>query len=110
MKTVANHFAETKVATGVKRTYGIVDDSLNGVTDAVRHKGKIERVRVRHEDVAAFAAGAEAHLTGDLAVCAGSCRPENLHLNNWLFDCYRSCVPVLPIAARIRLANINLWR
>ena len=74
-KTVADQFAETLAAAGVKRIYGIVGDSLNGLTDAIRRQGKIEWVHVRHEEVAAFAAGAEAHLTGELAVCAGSCGP-----------------------------------
>ena len=75
MKTVADQFGETLAAVGVKRIYGIVGDSLNGLTDAIRRQGKIEWVHVRHEEVAAFAAGAEAHLTGELAVCAGSCGP-----------------------------------
>ena len=97
---VADQFVETLVAAGVKRIYGIVGDSLNGLTDAVRRHGKIEWVHVRHEEVAAFAAGAEAHLTGELAVCAGSCGPGNLHLINGLFDCQRSRVPVLAIAAQ----------
>ncbi len=66
-KTVADQFAETLAAAGVKRIYGIVGDSLNGLTDAIRRQGKIEWVHVRHEEVAAFAAGAEAHLTGDSA-------------------------------------------
>src|ERR1700732_4525599 len=101
MKTVADQFAETLAAAGVKRIYGIVGDSLNGLTDAIRRQGKIEWVHVRHEEVAAFAAGAEAHLTGELAVCAGSCGPGNLHLINGLFDCHRSRVPVLAIAAQI---------
>src|ERR1700693_5342991 len=101
MKTVADQFAETLAAAGVKRIYGIVGDSLNGLTDAIRRQGKIEWVHVRHEEVAAFAAGAEAHLTGDLAVCAGSCGPGNLHLINGLYDCHRSRVPVLAIAAQI---------
>jgi thiamine pyrophosphate-dependent acetolactate synthase large subunit-like protein len=75
-KTVADQFAEVLVAAGVKRVYGIVGDSLNGLTYAIRRQGKIERVHVRHEEVAAFAAGAEAHLTGELAVCAGNCGPN----------------------------------
>ncbi|MCA6111280.1 ubiquinone-dependent pyruvate dehydrogenase [Bradyrhizobium cenepequi] len=107
MKTVADQFAETLSAAGVKRIYGIVGDSLNGLTDAVRRQGKIEWVHVRHEEVAAFAAGAEAHLTGDLAVCAGSCGPGNLHLINGLFDCHRSRVPVLAIAAHIPSPEIG---
>src|ERR1700720_4577295 len=106
-KTVADQFSETLAAAGVKRIYGIVGDSLNGLTDAIRRQGKIEWVHVRHEEVAAFAAGAEAHLTGELAVCAGSCAPGNLHLINGLFDCHRSGVPVLAIAAHIPSTEIG---
>src|SRR5499427_8349782 len=105
--TVAFQFAEILAAAGVKRIYGIVGDSLNGLTDAIRRQGKIEWIHVRHEEVAAFAAGAEAHLTGELAVCAGSCGPGNLHLINGLFDCHRSRVPVLGIAAQIPSAEIG---
>src|SRR5712671_8163216 len=107
MKTVADQFAETLEAVGVKRVYGIVGDSLNGLTDAFRRQRKIEWVHVRHEETAAFAAGADAHLTGSLAVCAGSCGPGNLHLINGLFDCHRSRVPVLAIAAQIPSAEIG---
>ncbi|HEV3167566.1 MAG TPA: ubiquinone-dependent pyruvate dehydrogenase [Isosphaeraceae bacterium] len=107
MRTVADQFAETLAVAGVKRIYGIVGDSLNGFTDAVRRQGKIEWVHLRHEEVAAFAAGADAHLTGSLAVCAGSCGPGNLHLINGLFDCHRSRVPVLAIAAHIPSAEIG---
>jgi pyruvate dehydrogenase (quinone) len=107
MKTVADQFAETLAAAGVKRIYGIVGDSLNGLTDAIRRQGKIKWIHVRHEEVAAFASGAEAHLTGSLAVCAGSCGPGNLHLINGLFDCHRSRVPVLAIAAHIPSAEIG---
>ena len=106
-KTVADQFAEILAAAGVKRIYGIVGDSLNGLTDSLRRQGKIEWVHVRHEEVAAFAAGAEAHLTGELAVCAGSCGPGNLHLINGLFDCHRSRVPVLATAAQIPSAEIG---
>jgi pyruvate dehydrogenase (quinone) len=106
-KTVADQFADTLAAAGVKRIYGIVGDSLNGLTDSIRRQGKIEWVHVRHEEVAAFAAGAEAHLTGELGVCAGSCGPGNLHLINGLFDCHRSRVPVLAIAAQIPSAEIG---
>jgi pyruvate dehydrogenase (quinone) len=106
-RTVADQFAEILAAAGVKRIYGIVGDSLNGLTDSLRSQGKIEWIHVRHEEVAAFAAGAEAHLTGELAVCAGSCGPGNLHLINGLFDCHRSRVPVLAIAAQIPSAEIG---
>src|ERR1700736_2464897 len=108
MQTVADQFVETLAAAGVKRIYGIVGDSLNGLTDAVRRQGKIAWLHVRHEEVAAFAAGAEAHLTGELAVCAGSCGPGNLHLINGLFDCHRSRVPVLAIAAHIPSTEIGI--
>jgi pyruvate dehydrogenase (quinone) len=106
-ETVADQFAATLAAAGVKRIYGVVGDSLNGLTDSLRRQGKIEWVHIRHEEVAAFAAGAEAHLTGTLAVCAGSCGPGNLHLINGLFDCHRSRVPVLAIAAQIPSAEIG---
>src|SRR5436189_1172922 len=104
---VADQFAEILLAAGVKRIYGIVGDSLNGLTDALRHQGKIEWIHVRHEEVAAFAAGAEAHLTGELAVCAGSAGPGNPHLIDGLFDCHKSRVPVLAIAAHIPSAEIG---
>src|SRR5262249_45822992 len=102
----ADQFADILVAGGVKSIYRIFGDSLNGLTDALRGQGKIEWIHVRHEEVAAFAAGAEAHLTGELAVCAGSCGPGNLHLINGLFDCHRSRLPVLAIAAQIPSAEI----
>src|SRR4029077_9142584 len=107
MYTVADQFAEILAEAAVKRIYGIVGDSLNGLTDSLRRQGKIEWVHVRHEEVAAFAAGAEAHLTGELAVCAGSCGPGNLHLINGLFDCHRSRVPVLAIGAQIPSPEIG---
>jgi pyruvate dehydrogenase (quinone) len=106
-KTVADQFAEILAAAGVKRIYGVVGDSLNGLTDSLRRQAKVAWVHVRHEEVAAFAAGAEAHLTGELAVCAGSCGPGNLHLINGLFDCHRSRVPVLAIAAQIPSPEIG---
>src|SRR6201987_4216830 len=93
---------------GVKRVYGVVGDSLNGFTDSLRRDGSIEWVHMRHEEGAAFAAGAEAHLTGQLAVCCGSCGPGNLHLINGLFDCHRSGVPVLAIAAHIPSTEIGI--
>src|SRR5467141_2862343 len=100
-KQVAEIFIETLVNAGVKRVYGVVGDSLNGLTDVIRKSKQVEWVHVRHEEAAAFAAGAEAHLTGEIAVCAGSCGPGNLHLINGLYDCQRSRVPVLAIAAQI---------
>jgi pyruvate dehydrogenase (quinone) len=106
-QSVADQFISMLEAAGVRRIYGIVGDSLNALTDAIRRSGRIEWLHVRHEEVAAFAAGAEAHLTGGLAVCAGSCGPGNLHLINGLFDCHRSRVPVLAIAAEIPSAEIG---
>ena len=98
---VAELLVETLARRGVERVYGLSGDSLNGITDAIRAQAKIRWVHVRHEEAAAFAAGAEAHLTGKLAVCAGSCGPGNLHLINGLYDCHRSRVPVLALAAQI---------
>ena len=99
--TVAELFVEALTLAGVKRVYGVAGDSLNGITDAIRRRDDIRWVPVRHEETAAFAAGAEAHLTGQLAVCAGSCGPGNLHLINGLYDAHRSRVPVLALAAHI---------
>jgi pyruvate dehydrogenase (quinone) len=107
VRTLADQFAEVLAAAGVKRIYGIVGDSLNGLTDSLRRQGRIEWIHVRHEETAAFAASAEAHLTGALAVCAGSCGPGNMHLINGLYDAHRSRVPVLGIAAQIPSAEIG---
>ena len=107
IENVADLFVATLEQAGVKRIYGIVGDSLNGLTEALRRRGTIEWVHVRHEEAAAFAAAAEAQTTGNLAVCAGSCGPGNLHLINGLFDAHRSRVPVLAIAAQIPSAEIG---
>jgi len=100
-KNIADLLVETLGAAGVERIYGVSGDSLNGITDSIRRQTQMKWVHLRHEEVAAFAAGADAHLTGGLAVCAGSCGPGNLHLINGLYDCHRSRVPVLAIAAQI---------
>ena len=100
-KNLAELLVDTLLAAGVKRVYGLAGDSLNGITEAIRTHESIKWIHVRHEETAAFAAGAEAHLTGSLAVCAGSCGPGNLHLINGLYDANRSRVPVLAIAAHI---------
>ena len=105
--TVAEVMVATLKASGVRRVYGIPGDSLNGFTDALRRDGGITWEHVRHEEAAAFAAAAEAALTGELAVCAGSCGPGNLHLINGLFDANRSRVPVLAIAAHIPAEEIG---
>jgi pyruvate dehydrogenase (quinone) len=107
MERAADVITETLHATGVRRIYGVVGDSLNGITESLRRRGDMDWVHTRHEEAAAFAAGAEAHLTGNLAVCAGSCGPGNLHLINGLYDCHRSRVPVLAIAAHIPSTEIG---
>src|SRR5246127_174565 len=107
-RTAADYMAEALAQAGVKRIYGVVGDSLNGFTDSLRRQKAIDWIHMRHEEAAAFAAGAEAHLTGNLAVCAGSCGPGNLHLINGLFDCQRSGVPVLAIASHIPSSEIGI--
>src|SRR5215510_1176067 len=106
-RTIAHLLVDMLHAAGVRRVYGVAGDSLNGITDALRALGTIDWIHTRHEETAAFAAGAEAHLTGSLVVCAGSCGPGNLHLINGLFDCHRSRVPVLAIAAHIPSGEIG---
>src|SRR5438067_12192466 len=106
-KNIAQLMVDTLVQAGVERVYGLPGDSLNGFTDSIRKQKKLQWIHVRHEETAAFAAGAEAALTGELAVCAGSCGPGNLHLINGLYDCQRSRVPVLAIAAHIPSAEIG---
>src|SRR6202163_2381407 len=98
---VAELLVDVLAEAGVRRVYGVSGDSLNGITEAIRADERIKWIHVRHEETAAFAAGAEAHLTASLAVCAGSCGPGNLHLINGLYDANRSRVPVLAIAAHI---------
>jgi len=106
-KKVADLLVDVLAENGVQRIYGVSGDSLNGITDSIRAREQIQWIHVRHEETAAFAAGAEAHLTGQLAVCAGSCGPGNLHLINGLYDCHRSRVPVLAIAAQIPSSEIG---
>ena len=107
-QTIADYLTNALAAAGVERIWGVTGDSLNGLSDSLRRLGKIEWAHTRHEESAAFAAGAEAALTGKLAVCAGSCGPGNLHLINGLFDCQRNHVPVLAIAAHIPTSEIGL--
>src|SRR5262245_26817995 len=106
-KRVADVLVDVLLEAGVQRIYGVSGDSLNGITDSIRSREQIRWIHVRHEEAAAFAAGAEAHLTGKLVVCAGSCGPGNLHLINGLYDCHRSRVPVLAIAAQIPSKEIG---
>jgi pyruvate dehydrogenase (quinone) len=107
MTTMADILVATLKASGVRRIYGLPGDSINGFTDALRRDGDIAWQHVRHEEAAAFAAAAEATITGELAVCAASCGPGNLHLINGLFDANRSRVPVLAIAAHIPQGEIG---
>ena len=107
-RTIADLLAATLADAGVKRMWGVTGDSLNGLNDSLLRLGRIRWMHVRHEEVAAFAAGAEAAVTGELAVCAGSCGPGNLHLINGLFDCHRNHLPVLAIAAHIPSSEIGL--
>src|SRR6202790_1510948 len=104
---VADQLVSSLLEAGVERIYGVVGDSLNPVTDALRLDGKMKFIHVRHEETGAFAAGAEAQLPGKLAVCAGSCGPGNLHLINGLFDAHRSNAPVLAIASHIPSSEIG---
>jgi pyruvate dehydrogenase (quinone) len=108
MSTIADLLATTLANAGVTRIWGVTGDSLNGLSDSLRRLGKIAWMHVRHEEVAAFAAGAEAATTGRLAVCAGSCGPGNLHLINGLYNCHRNHEPVLAIAAHIPSSEIGL--
>ncbi|MFJ7204423.1 pyruvate dehydrogenase [Streptomyces sp. NPDC098789] len=107
-QNVAEQFVDILVRAGVRRMYGVVGDSLNPVVDAIRRTGDIEWIQVRHEETAAFAAGAEAQITGRLAACAGSCGPGNLHLINGLYDAHRSMAPVLALASHIPSSEIGL--
>jgi pyruvate dehydrogenase (quinone) len=107
-RTIADHLAQTLAAAGVERIWGVTGDSLNGLSDSLNRMDSIRWMHTRHEEVAAFAAGADAAATGRLAVCAGSCGPGNLHLINGLFDCHRNHVPVLAIAAHIPSTEIGL--
>ncbi len=107
MATVAEYIINVLSSIDVKRIYGIAGDSLNAFTDAIRTKEHFNWISMRHEEAAAFAAGAEAQISQSLAVCAGSCGPGNLHLINGLYDCHRSNAPVLAIAAQIPTSEIG---
>src|SRR4029077_12342502 len=104
---VADELVKRMVEAGIERVYGIVGDSLNPVIDAIRRNGKLQWIHVRNEETGAFAAGAEAQLTGKLTACAGSCGPGNLHLINGSFDSHRSRAPVLAIASHIPTRQIG---
>jgi pyruvate dehydrogenase (quinone) len=106
-QTVAEQLVELLVQAGVRRVYGIVGDSLNAFSDAIRRNDDIDWVHVHNEEAAAFAASAEAQLTGELAVCAGSCGPGNTHLIQGVFDAHRMGAPVLAIASHIASTEIG---
>ena len=105
--TVSDLIVQTLRQAGVRRVYGIPGDSLNGFTDALRRDGVLSWQHVRHEEASAFAATADALITGQLAVCAASCGPGNLHLINGLYDAHRSRVPLLAVAAHIPCEDIG---
>lgn len=107
ISNVADVLVETLAQAGVKRIHGLVGDSLNGITESLRQRRDMSWVHYRHEEAAAFAASAESQLTGELAVCAGSCGPGNLHLINGLYDAQRTRTPVLAIAAHIPSVEIG---
>ncbi|MBN8896928.1 MAG: ubiquinone-dependent pyruvate dehydrogenase, partial [Rhodospirillales bacterium] len=107
MPNVADLMVDILEEAGIARLYGVVGDSLNGLIEALRRHASVEWVHMRHEEVAAFAAAGESQVTGELAACAGSCGPGNLHLINGLFDAQRSRTPVLAIAAQIPSAEIG---
>ena len=106
--TIADLITATLADAGVKRIWGVTGDSLNAINDSLRRLGSIEWMHVRHEEAGAFAAGAEAAASGNLAVCAGSCGPGHLHLINGLYDCHRSRMPVLAIVSHIPSSEIGL--
>jgi pyruvate dehydrogenase (quinone) len=106
-RKVAELVIETLQKAGARRCYGIVGDTLNHVTDAIR-RSEIEWVHVRHEEAAAFAAGAESYLTGELTVCAGSCGPGGLHFINGVFEANRNRAPVVLIASQIVTAELGM--
>jgi pyruvate dehydrogenase (quinone) len=106
--TLADQLLEVLLEAGVQRIYGVVGDSLNPVVDAIRRTDGIEWVHVRNEEAGAFAAAAEAQLTGRLAVCAGSCGPGNTHLIQGLYDAHRTGAPVLAIASHIPSVQVGM--
>ena len=106
-KKVAEQLVDMLVEVGVKRIYAVTGDSLNEINDAVRKNGKIQWVHVRHEEVGAYAAGAEAQLHGQLACCAGSSGPGHVHLINGLYDAHRSGAPVLAIASTMATSEFG---
>lgn len=101
MANIADQMVQMLVNAGIKRIYAVTGDSLNEVNDAVRREGSIQWVHVRHEEAGAYAAGAEAQVTGQLACCAGSSGPGHVHLINGLYDAHKSGAPVIAIASTV---------
>ncbi|XOB61500.1 ubiquinone-dependent pyruvate dehydrogenase [Campylobacterota bacterium DY0563] len=104
---IATYFAKLLAKMGIKRIWGITGDSLNGFSDSLEKLDEIKWIGTRHEETAAFAAGADAKVSGEISVCAGSCGPGNMHLINGLYDCQRKGVPVLAIASHIPSSEIG---
>ncbi len=98
-RTISQVLVDGLVGQGVTQVFGVVGDALNTVTDAIRTTEGIEWVGVRHEEVGAYAAGAQSQLSGRIGVCAGTVGPGSLHLLNGLYDAAKSHAPVLAIAA-----------
>ncbi|WP_048296903.1 thiamine pyrophosphate-binding protein, partial [Pseudomonas aeruginosa] len=106
-KKVAEIVVETLEAAGVRHCYGIVGDTLNHVTDAI-HRSQIQWVHVRHEEAAAFAAGAESYISGRLTACAGSCGPGSLHFINGVYEAQRNRAPMVLIASQIVTPQLGM--
>ncbi|HGM6772067.1 TPA: thiamine pyrophosphate-dependent enzyme [Stenotrophomonas maltophilia] len=106
-KRVAEIVVDTLQQAGVRRCYGIVGDTLNHVTDAL-HRSEIEWVHVRHEEVAAFAAGADSLVSGELTACAGSCGPGGLHFINGIFESNRNRAPMVLIASQVVTSELGM--
>src|ERR1700753_1153081 len=104
---IAKMLVDTLIEAGIDRIHGLVGDSANAIANELRENKTISWLHYRHEEAAAFAAGAEAQLTGKLAVCIGSCGPGNMHLINGLYDAHRSMAPVLAIATHIPSSEIG---
>ncbi|MEJ7831933.1 MAG: thiamine pyrophosphate-binding protein, partial [Nocardioides sp.] len=107
MTTVAELLIESLAEHGVTQVWGVVGDALNPVTDAIRREERVEWMGVRHEEVAAFAAGAQAQLTGRLGVCMGTVGPGSIHLLNGLYDAKKSHVPVLAVCGQVPREEIG---
>ncbi|HEY5421033.1 MAG TPA: thiamine pyrophosphate-binding protein, partial [Marmoricola sp.] len=106
-RTIADLIIDALADHGVRQVWGVVGDALNPVTDAIRREDRIEWIGVRHEEVGAFAASAQAQLTGDLAVCMGTVGPGAIHLLNGLYDARKSHVPVLAICGQVPREEIG---